>query len=44
MCDVTLHNFEELCPKIIAEIKDSKFVAFDCEFTALTVDSSQETR
>ncbi len=35
MCDVTRDNFEQVFPEVEALIKQSSFVAFDCEFTAL---------
>ena len=37
MCDVTRQNFEAKFDEIANRIRESAFVAIDCEFTALNV-------
>ena len=44
MTEVTKYNFEKLLPKIKEDIRLCSFVAFDTEFTALTVGSSNKGR
>jgi len=43
MCEVTATNFEDECEEIQRKIRGCSFVAFDTEFTALTIDSDNET-
>ena len=42
MCEVTRDNFESLLPEMCQNIEECSFLAFDCEFTALEPDKSQQ--
>ena len=42
MCQVFSDNYERLLPEIYCHIDNCAFIAFDCEFTALRSDESQQ--
>ena len=44
MCDVTCKNFDEVLPKIENSIKNCNFIAFDSEFSALSLSENHSTR
>ena len=44
MCDVTSENFNEILPKIEESIKNCNFIAFDSEFSALSLSEDHVTR
>jgi hypothetical protein len=44
MCDVTRQNFDTLKPEMLNNINRCDFIAFDTEFSALTISEDYKTR